>query len=88
MSRRLRSGEVLGAHRVQEVAEVLDGALLAGVLLPRPRRHAGVREHGLSYSVFMDKLMKKKIALNRKTLADLAMNHPDAFKAIVEAVNS
>jgi large subunit ribosomal protein L20 len=52
------------------------------------RINAGVREHGMSYSVFMDKLLKKKISLNRKTLADLAMNHPDAFKAIVEAVNS
>jgi large subunit ribosomal protein L20 len=52
------------------------------------RINAGVREHGMSYSVFMDKLLKKKIALNRKTLADLAMNHPEAFKAIVDAVNS
>ena len=50
------------------------------------RINAGVREHGLSYSEFMGKLHKKNIQLNRKALADLAMNHPDAFKAVVEAV--
>ena len=50
------------------------------------RINAGVREHGMSYSVFMGKLLEKNIALNRKTLADLAMNHPEAFKAVVEMV--
>ena len=40
----------------------------------------------LSYSEFIGKLGKKGIALNRKTLADLAMNHPEAFRAIVEKV--
>jgi large subunit ribosomal protein L20 len=50
------------------------------------RINAGVREHGLSYSVFMGTLVKKGIELNRKALADLAMNHPEAFKAIVELV--
>ena len=50
------------------------------------RINAGVREHGMSYSVFMGKLAEKNILLNRKTLADLAMNHPDAFKAILDAV--
>lgn len=50
------------------------------------RINAGVRPHGLSYSVFMGKLAENKISINRKTLADLAMNHPDAFKAIVDAV--
>jgi large subunit ribosomal protein L20 len=50
------------------------------------RINAGVREYGMSYSVFMSKLIEKNISLNRKTLADLAMNHPDAFKAIVESV--
>ena len=49
------------------------------------RINAGVREHGLSYSVFIGKLAEKNITLNRKTLADLAMNHPDAFKAVVQA---
>ena len=40
----------------------------------------------MSYSEFIGKLDNKGILLNRKTLADLAMNHPDAFKAIVEKV--
>lgn len=50
------------------------------------RINAGVRHHGLSYSQFMGKLNKSQIGLNRKVLADLAMNEPEAFKAIVEAV--
>ena len=50
------------------------------------RINAGARQHGLSYSVFMNKLSHAGIDLNRKVLADLAMNHPDAFKAVVEKV--
>jgi large subunit ribosomal protein L20 len=50
------------------------------------RINAGVREHGMSYSAFMGKLAEKNIELNRKSLADLAMNHPEAFKKVVEAV--
>jgi len=50
------------------------------------RINAGVRLHGMSYSVFIGKVTKKNIKLNRKVLADLAMNHPDAFKAVVDAV--
>ena len=50
------------------------------------RINAGVREYGISYSVFMGNLAKKGIELNRKTLADLAMNNPAAFKAIVDLV--
>ncbi|MGV3509620.1 MAG: 50S ribosomal protein L20 [Sphingobacteriaceae bacterium] len=50
------------------------------------RINAGARHHGLSYSQFMGKLTKSGIGLNRKVLADLAMNEPDAFKAIVNAV--
>jgi len=50
------------------------------------RINAGVRLHGMSYSVFMGKLHAKNIDLNRKTLADLAMNNPEAFKPIVNAV--
>ena len=50
------------------------------------RINAGVREHGLSYSNFMGGLKEAGIEINRKTLADLAMNHPDAFKAIVDKV--
>lgn len=48
------------------------------------RINAGAREHGLSYSQFMGKLSASKIELNRKVLADLAMNHPEAFKAVVD----
>lgn len=47
------------------------------------RINAGARIHGLSYSQLMGKLNEKGITLNRKVLADLAMNHPEAFKAVV-----
>ena len=50
------------------------------------RINAGVRPYGMSYSEFMGKIHKSGIELNRKVLADLAMNHPDAFKAVVEKV--
>jgi len=50
------------------------------------RINAGVRQHGMSYSEFMGKIHAKNITLNRKALADLAMNNPQAFKAIVDAV--
>ena len=50
------------------------------------RINAGVRQHGMSYSQFMHKCSEKEIGLNRKVLADLAMNHPDAFKAVVDKV--
>jgi large subunit ribosomal protein L20 len=50
------------------------------------RINAGVRLHGMSYSEFMGKIHAKNIQINRKVLADLAMNNPEAFKAIVDAV--
>jgi len=50
------------------------------------RINAGAREHGLSYSQFMGKIKANNIELNRKVLADLAMNNPEAFKAIVDKV--
>jgi len=50
------------------------------------RINAGVRPYGMSYSEFMGKVHKNGIELNRKVLADLAMNHPDAFKAVVDKV--
>ena len=50
------------------------------------RINAGARMHGMSYSQFMGKVKANNIELNRKVLADLAMNHPDAFKAIVDQV--
>lgn len=50
------------------------------------RINAGARLHGMSYSEFMGKVKANGIELNRKVLADLAMNHPEAFKAIVQKV--
>ena len=50
------------------------------------RINAGVREEGLTYSKFINGLNKSKIKLDRKVLADLAMNHPATFKAIVEKI--
>ncbi len=50
------------------------------------RINAGVRQFGMSYSVFMGKLHDAGIELNRKVLADIAMNNPEAFKAIVDKV--
>lgn len=50
------------------------------------RINAAARQNGMSYSQFMGKLKASNIDLNRKVLADLAMNNPDAFKAIVEQV--
>jgi large subunit ribosomal protein L20 len=52
------------------------------------RINAGVREHDMSYSEFMGKLNKAGIELNRKVLADLAMNHPKAFEEIVKKVKA
>ena len=50
------------------------------------RINAGSRLHGISYSILMNKLKNKGILLNRKILADLAMNEPKAFKELVEQV--
>jgi len=50
------------------------------------RINAAARLNGISYSQFMGKVKSSKIELNRKVLADLAMNHPEAFKTIVEKV--
>ena len=50
------------------------------------RINAGARLHGLSYSEFMGKLKKADVELNRKVLADLAMNHPEAFAAVVKSL--
>ncbi|HBC05836.1 MULTISPECIES: 50S ribosomal protein L20 [Aequorivita] len=50
------------------------------------RINAGARQHGMSYSQFMGSLKNSGIELNRKVLADLAMNHPEAFAAIVKQV--
>ncbi|MEP0266682.1 50S ribosomal protein L20 [Dokdonia sp.] len=50
------------------------------------RINAGARMHGMSYSQFMGRVKANDIELNRKVLADLAMNHPEAFAAIVNKV--
>ncbi|MBO7226442.1 MAG: 50S ribosomal protein L20, partial [Bacteroidales bacterium] len=50
------------------------------------RINAGCRLNGISYSVFMGEIHKADIGLNRKVLADLAMNHPEAFTAVVKMV--
>ena len=50
------------------------------------RINAGVRQYGMSYSKFMGDYNKSGIELNRKVLADLAMNHPEAFKAVLDKV--
>lgn len=50
------------------------------------RINAGARQEGMSYSAFMGKLKAHNIELNRKVLADLAMNNPAAFKAVINKV--
>ena len=50
------------------------------------RINAGTRLHGMSYSQFIGKVHANGIELNRKVLADLAMNHPETFKAVVDKV--
>ncbi len=50
------------------------------------RINAASRQFGMSYSVFMGKLHKANIEINRKVLADLALNNPEAFKAIAQKV--
>jgi len=52
------------------------------------RINAGTRQYGISYSRFMGMLHTSGIELNRKVLADLAMNHPEAFKAVVDNVHA
>ena len=50
------------------------------------RINAGARLHDMSYSEFMGGIRKNDIRLNRKVLADLALHHPETFKAIIEKV--
>jgi large subunit ribosomal protein L20 len=52
------------------------------------RINAGTRQYGMSYSQFMGAVNKSGITLNRKVLADLALNHPDAFKAVFDKVTN
>ena len=50
------------------------------------RINAAVREEGMTYSQFIHKLNEKEIGLNRKILADMAMNEPESFKALILSV--
>lgn len=52
------------------------------------RINAGAREHGMSYSQFLGALKNANIELNRKVLADLAMNHPEAFAEIAKKIKA
>ncbi len=52
------------------------------------RINAAVRSHGFSYSTFIDALNKKDIKLNRKVLADMAVNDPQSFEILVQQVTS
>lgn len=52
------------------------------------RMNAGLRELGTTYSVFIDKLTKKGMVVNRKMLSELAQDNPDTFKRVVETVNA
>jgi large subunit ribosomal protein L20 len=74
--------------RRKNVWTVAKNAVEKGLLYSyRDRRiNAGSRQYGLSYSTFMGLLKVNEVELNRKVLADLAMNHPEAFKAIVDKV--
>ena len=49
--------------------------------------NAGARKHGLSYSQLMHALKQANVTLNRKSLAELAVNHPDLFEAVIAKVN-
>ncbi len=50
------------------------------------RINAAVRAEGMNYSQFIHKLVEKNIDLNRKILADMAMNEPESFKSLIESV--
>lgn len=51
------------------------------------RINAAVRQHGMSYSRFMAGLTARNVTLNRKVLADLAVNEPQSFEAIVKSIS-
>ncbi len=52
------------------------------------RLNAGLREAGTTYSVFIDKMTKKGMVINRKMLSELASESPDTFKRVVDTVNA
>lgn len=52
------------------------------------RLNAGLRENGTTYSVFIDKMTKKGISINRKMLSELASTNPESFKRVIAQVNA
>ena len=51
------------------------------------RINAALREEGLTYSKFIHSLKVKEIDLDRRVLAELAINHPDKFKQLIQSIN-
>ncbi len=88
--------------RRTDITSAMDAVWRAGVYAYRDRKqkkrqfralwimriNAAVREHGLNYSKFTAGLKKNNIELDRKVLANLAVNEPAVFKAIVEKVKA
>jgi len=82
------------------IRQAKQATLKAGVFAYRDRRNkkrifrrawivrinAGLKPYNMTYSVFINKLKKAKIDLDRKVLADMALNHPEEFKKVVEKV--
>jgi len=97
---RTAKGYYGGKHRLLKSAkESVEKALLYSYHDRRKRKgqfrrlwitriNAAVRSHGFSYSTFIDALNKKDIQINRKILADLAVNDPQAFENLVQQVTS
>ena len=95
-----KASAALGRNVTDSVNRMVQAVTKAGQYAYRDRRqkkrqfrqlwiariNAAVREEGLTYSQFINLLAKKGSDLNRKVLADLAMNHPAAFEAIVNKV--
>lgn len=52
------------------------------------RINAACRQYGMTYSVFINKLSEKKVDLNRKVLADMAIHNPEAFEKLVKEVSA
>ena len=74
----LRSGMFSFAHRRKKKRDY--------IRLWNTRINAAVREHGMSYSTFMNGIKKANISLNRKSLSNLSIEDADAFKAVVDLV--
>lgn len=94
----LKRAKGFSYERKNKYIKAKDALMHAGVYAYRDRRakkrlmrglwqirlNAAVREHGISYSRFMNGIKKTNIGIDRKVLADLALNNPDIFAKIVE----